>query len=115
MPLLLINYSTFKLLNDGLTSTDINECENPNNCNHLGQLCINEPGKFTCVCIKGYHLVQSAGVCVINQSSLQVKLLVGKYIYCIAPSHIWIIMLQEFALDCELSFSFFGTDFVFVF
>ena len=24
-------------------------------------------------------------------------------------------MLQEFALDCELSFSFFGTNFVFVF
>ena len=68
MPLLLINYSTFKLLNDGLTSTDINECENPNNCNHLGQLCINEPGKFTCVCIKGYHLVQSAGVCVFSFS-----------------------------------------------
>ena len=99
MPLLLINYNTFKLLNDGLTSTDINECENPNNCNQLGQLCINEPGKFTRVCIKGYHLDQSAGVCVINQSSLQVKLLVGKYTYCIAPSHIWITMLQEFALD----------------
>ncbi|KAK7831138.1 wall-associated receptor kinase 4, partial [Quercus suber] len=55
----------------------IDECENPNNCNHLGQECINEPGKFTCVCIKGYHLDQSAGVCVANQSSLQVKLLVG--------------------------------------
>ncbi|XP_075645068.1 wall-associated receptor kinase 2-like [Castanea sativa] len=56
---------------------DINECENRNNCNHLGQECINKPGKFTCVCIKGYHLDQSAGVCVASQSSLQVKLLVG--------------------------------------
>ncbi|XP_030964651.1 putative wall-associated receptor kinase-like 16 [Quercus lobata] len=56
---------------------DIDECKNPNNCNHLGQECINKPRKFTCVCIKGYHLDQSAGVCVANQSSLQVKLLVG--------------------------------------
>ncbi|KAL0009214.1 hypothetical protein SO802_010716, partial [Lithocarpus litseifolius] len=57
---------------------DIDECKNPNNCNHLGQECINEPGKFKCFCIKGYHLDQSAGVCVTNQSSLQVKLLVEK-------------------------------------
>ncbi|KAF3948892.1 hypothetical protein CMV_025160 [Castanea mollissima] len=56
---------------------DIDECQDPSNCNCPGQECINEPGKFTCFCIKGYHLDQSAGVCVPNQSSLQVKLLVG--------------------------------------
>ncbi|KAL4598213.1 hypothetical protein ACB092_11G044500 [Castanea dentata] len=56
---------------------DIDECQDPSNCNHLGQECINEPGKFTCFCIKGYHLDQSAGVCVTNQSSLQFKLLVS--------------------------------------
>ncbi|KAK7849343.1 pentatricopeptide repeat-containing protein [Quercus suber] len=54
------------------TSTDINECENPNNCNLPGQKCINGLGNFTCFCFKGYHLDRSAGVelCVTNQSKL---------------------------------------------
>ncbi|XP_065631753.1 wall-associated receptor kinase 2 [Quercus suber] len=69
---------------------DINECENPNNCNLPGQKCINGLGNFTCFCFKGYHLDRSAGVelCVTNQSKLNRLVLVGKYIYCIAPLHV---------------------------
>uniref|UniRef100_A0A7N2LHT9 EGF-like domain-containing protein n=1 Tax=Quercus lobata TaxID=97700 RepID=A0A7N2LHT9_QUELO len=64
---------------------DINECENPNHCKLPGEKCINLLGNFTCSCIKGYHLDVSAGICVTNQSSRLVTLLVGKYTYCIAP------------------------------
>ncbi|XP_065632499.1 wall-associated receptor kinase 2-like [Quercus suber] len=65
---------------------DINECENHNPCKLPGQKCINGPGNFTCSCIKGYHnLDVSAGICVTNQSSRPVTLLVGKYTYCTAP------------------------------
>ncbi|KAL0009202.1 hypothetical protein SO802_010704 [Lithocarpus litseifolius] len=77
---------------------DIDECKNPNNCNHLGQECINEPGKFTCFCIKGYHLDQSAGVCVNNQSSLQVKLFVGvgiSFIVMLVCSYWLYLMLKQ--------------------
>nr|POF09522.1 wall-associated receptor kinase 1 [Quercus suber] len=57
---------------------DINECENHNPCKLPGQKCINGPGNFTCSCIKGYHnLDVSAGICVTNQSSRPVTLLVG--------------------------------------
>ncbi|KAF3961289.1 hypothetical protein CMV_014075 [Castanea mollissima] len=56
---------------------DINECENPNHCKLPGQKCINGLGNFTCSCIKGYHLDVSAGICVPNQSSRLVTLLVG--------------------------------------
>ena len=73
----------FKLMMS-FTSTDINECEDHNPCKLPGQKCINGPGNYTCSCIKGYHDV-SAGICVINQSSRLVTLLVGKYTYCIAP------------------------------
>ena len=72
----------FKLMMS-FTSTDINECENHNPCKNLGQKCINGPGNFTCSCIKGYHLDQ--GICVSNQSSRPVTVLVGKYTYCTAP------------------------------
>ena len=69
------------------TSTDINECENPNYCKLPGQKCINGLGNFTCSCIKGYHKDESAGTCVTNQSSRPVTytLLVGKYTYYTAP------------------------------
>ena len=66
----------------GFASTDIDECENNDNCKAPGEQCMNILGKFTRSCIEGYHLDQSAGVdvlCVINQPSLQVKLFVGKY------------------------------------
>ncbi|KAK4594446.1 hypothetical protein RGQ29_018218 [Quercus rubra] len=56
---------------------DINECENPNHCKLQGEKCINVLGNFTCSCIKGYHLDVSAGICVTNQSSRLVTLLVG--------------------------------------
>ena len=65
------------------TSTDINECENPNYCKLPGQKCINGLGDFTCSCIKGYHKDGSAGTCVTNQFTN--TLLVGKYTYCTAP------------------------------
>ncbi|KAL0008951.1 hypothetical protein SO802_010453 [Lithocarpus litseifolius] len=55
---------------------DINECENPNQCKLPRQKCINGLGNFTCSCIKGYHDV-GAGICVANQSSRLVTLLVG--------------------------------------
>ena len=74
----------FKLMMS-FTSTDINECENPNRCKHPGEKCINGLGSFTCSCIKGYHWDGSAGICVTNQSSRPVTLLVGKYTYCTAP------------------------------
>ena len=74
----------------GFTSTDIDECENDDSCKGPGEKCFNIPGNFTCPCIEGYHLDRSAGVdlCVINQSSLQVKLFVGKYILICTLTHL---------------------------
>ncbi|KAM3684219.1 hypothetical protein ACB098_11G028300 [Castanea mollissima] len=40
---------------------DIDECQDPSNCNHLGQECINEPGNFTCFCMKGCKKCISIG------------------------------------------------------
>lgn len=92
------------------TSTDINECENSNNCNLPGQKCINGLANFTCFCIKGYYLDRSAGVvlCVTNQSSkLNRLVLVGKYTYCVAPLHVSvnIFLWNLHLIVCELSYS----------
>lgn len=92
------------------TSTDINECENSNNCNLPGQKCINGLGNFTCFCIKGYYLDRSAGVvlCVTNQSSKLNRLdLVGKYTYRVAPLDVSvnIFLWNLYLIVCELSFS----------
>ena len=80
-------YGTPGVPNNFPTSTDINECENPNYCKLPGQKCINGLGNFTCSCIKGYHKDGSVGTCVTNQSSRPVTytLLVGKYTYYTAP------------------------------
>ena len=80
------------------TCTDINECENPQICNRPGESCINGIGNYTCSCIKGYRLDRIAGLCVTNQSSLQVNLLIGKYTYFIALSHVWVNMHLELHL-----------------
>lgn len=71
------------------TCTDIDECENHNNCKLPRQTCINVPGNFMCSCIRGYCEDRSFGVllCFTNHSS-QVNLLVGKHTYSIAPSHV---------------------------
>ena len=65
--------------------TDINECEAKelNNCTSY-QYCVNELGNYNCSCMEGYHSYGKACVpdqFASNESSLSIKLTVGKYIY----------------------------------
>ncbi|XP_068166712.1 very low-density lipoprotein receptor [Antennarius striatus] len=46
----------FRLMEDGLTCGDIDECERPDVCSHL---CINIPGSYQCDCQPGY--IKEAG------------------------------------------------------
>ena len=62
------------------STADIDECKGINNCTNK-QICVNKPGNYECLCIKGYHL--ESAVCVSNQSSLAIHLAVGEYLYYI--------------------------------
>ncbi|KAM3683001.1 hypothetical protein ACJW31_12G113500 [Castanea mollissima] len=59
-------------LKDGCQHID--ECKGINNCTGK-QFCVNKPGNYECLCIKGYHL--ESAVSVSNQSSLAIHLAVG--------------------------------------
>ena len=68
------------------TTADIDECKGINNCTNK-QICVNKPGNYECLCIKGYHL--ESMVCVSNQSSLAIHLAVGEYLYYIGKN--WLL------------------------
>ena len=70
------------------TTTDIAECEEDKKCTDK-QICVNKPGSYDCLCIKGYH---KEGAERVPHPSLAIHLAVGEYIifsiYCmyIAPA-----------------------------
>ena len=73
------------------TISDINECDDKelNDCTS-SQHCVNELGSYNCSCLDGHHSYGKA--CVpdqfgSNDSSLTIKLTVGKYIYLKVMSH----------------------------
>ena len=69
------------------TIADIDECKGNNNCTS-NQECINKPGSYSCLCIKGYRqLDKPVGICVPDYPLLTHYLAVGKYIYCISLLH----------------------------
>ncbi|KAM3611767.1 uncharacterized protein V6R79_023929 [Siganus canaliculatus] len=47
----------FRLLDDGFTCADIDECERPDVCSHI---CVNTPGSYRCDCHSGY-VVEAGG------------------------------------------------------
>ena len=84
---MILKNCTFFLFIYYFTITDINECEakelNKNNCTSY-QYCVNELGSYNCSCMEGYHSYGKACVpdqFASNESSLTIKLTVGKYIY----------------------------------
>ena len=65
-------------------TTDTDECKEEKIC-RAKQICVNEVGSYSCLCIKGYHKVEA--VCVPSRSSLTIYLAVGEYIYCMSISY----------------------------
>ena len=77
-----------------LTTTDIDECKEQKNDCRSKERCVNNPGSYDCLCIKGYHMDKRERICVpdqpaippssppTGQSSLAIYLAVGEYIYC---------------------------------
>lgn len=55
-------------MDDGLTCTDIDECESPGVCSHL---CINSPGSYQCNCLRGYIMEPDGHRCKITGKVLQ--------------------------------------------
>nr|XP_046242180.1 very low-density lipoprotein receptor isoform X2 [Scatophagus argus] len=53
----------FRLMEDGLTCADIDECESPGVCS---QLCINTPGSYQCDCHPGYIMEAGGHHCKIT-------------------------------------------------
>ncbi|XP_027134289.1 very low-density lipoprotein receptor isoform X4 [Larimichthys crocea] len=53
----------FKLMEDGLTCADIDECESPGVCS---QLCYNTPGSYQCDCHPGYIIEADGRQCKIT-------------------------------------------------
>ena len=72
----------YLLKNVSFTTTDIDECEEDNKCTDK-QICVNRPGSYDCLCIKGYH---KEGAERVPHPSLAIHLAVGEYIifsiYC---------------------------------
>lgn len=61
----------FRLDDTGVVCIDINECvENPNICS-IGE-CINEPGKYYCLCPEGYMPLPGSRKCIILLSKINI-------------------------------------------
>ena len=70
------------------TTTDIAECEEDKKCTDK-QICVNKPGSYDCLCIKGYH---KEGAERVPHPSLAIHLAVGEYIAPAGPlllTYIW--------------------------
>lgn len=61
----------FRLMEDGGTCADIDECEGPDACGHL---CSNSPGSFRCDCHPGYLMEAGGHECKIRGKVLQTRL-----------------------------------------
>lgn len=58
----------FRLLDDGFTCADIDECESATVC---GQLCVNSPGSYRCDCQPGYSMGAGGHLCKIPGNVLR--------------------------------------------
>ena len=66
----------YLLKNVSFTTTDIAECEEDKKCTDK-QICVNKPGSYDCLCIKGYHKEGGERV---PHPSQAIHLAVGEYI-----------------------------------